>query len=152
MLTDENIRLSYLHSEKIAHRDVKTDNLTLDKKERVTLIDFGLSSEFFSLGLDYPPMMVGTAGTIGYMAPEVLSDPAYDHKCDVFSFGICLWEIIEGLIPKSCPTALSDIMKKRGDVKPQNRPEMKEVVHMLEVIQTTKGRHQHEPLSCFRFA
>ncbi|KAK4357548.1 hypothetical protein RND71_023158 [Anisodus tanguticus] len=167
--------LSYLHSQKIVHRDVKTDNLTLDKKERVTLIDFGLFSEFFSLGLDYPPMMVGTAGTIGYMAPEVLSDPAYDHKCDVFSFGICLWEMYTCLdpypeqiprskishqisknrrpdIPKSCPTALSDIMKKRWDVKPQIRPEMKEVVHMLEAIQTTKGRHQHEPLSCFRFA
>lgn len=66
-----NCRLSYLHSEKIAHRDVKTENLLLDKTGRVKIIDFGISSHFFSLGLNYSPMMVGTSGTIGYMAPEV---------------------------------------------------------------------------------
>ncbi|XP_059315891.1 serine/threonine/tyrosine-protein kinase HT1-like [Lycium ferocissimum] len=163
--------LSYIHSQKIAHRDVKTENLLMDKTGRVKIIDFGLSTEFFSLGLDYPPMMVGTTGTIGYMAPEVLTDPAYDHKCDVYSFGICLWEMYTCLdpypeqiprsktshqiyknrrpeIPTSCPKALSDIMKKCWDVKPQKRPEMKEVVHMLETIQTTKERQQ-KPTFCF---
>lgn len=165
--------LSYLHSEKIAHRDMKTENLLLDKTGRVKIIDFGLSSEFFALGLDYPPMMVGTSGTIGYMAPEVLSDPSYDHKCDVYSFAICLWEMYTCLdpypehisrskisheiykdrrpeIPKSCPTALSDIMKKCWDVKPKNRPEIKEVVHMLEDIQTsTTIRQQQKHMFCF---
>lgn len=65
------IFIYYLHSEKIAHRDVKTENLLLDKTGRVKIIDFGISSHFFSLGLNYSPMMVGTSGTIGYMAPEV---------------------------------------------------------------------------------
>ncbi|MCD7464561.1 hypothetical protein HAX54_052989 [Datura stramonium] len=146
--------LSYLHSHKIAHRDVKTENLLVDKTGRVKIIDFGISTEFFA------PIIVGRTGTIGYMAPEVLSDPSYDHKCDVYSFGICLWEMYTCLdpypehlplsktshqiyknrrpeIPKSCPTALSDIMKKCWDAKPQNRPEMKEVMHMLEAIDQT---------------
>ncbi|TMW86577.1 hypothetical protein EJD97_021195 [Solanum chilense] len=164
--------LSYLHSEKIAHRDVKTENLLLDKTGRVKIIDFGVSSHFFSLGLNYPPMMVGTSGTIGYMAPEVLSEVSYDHKCDVYSFGICLWEMYTCLdpypehisrskishqlykdrrpeIPKCCPTALSDIMKKCWDVKPQNRPEMKEVLQMLEGIQTSTERRKQKHMFCF---
>ncbi|KAH0691054.1 hypothetical protein KY285_018257 [Solanum tuberosum] len=162
--------LSYLHLEKIAHRDVKTENLLLDKTGRVKIIDFGISSPFFSLGLNYPPMMVGTTGTIGYMAPEVLSEVSYDHKCDVYSFGICLWEMYTCLdpypehisrskisnqiymdrrpeIPKCCPTALSDIMKKCWDAKPQNRPEMKEVLQMLQDIQTSTGKRKHMPLT-----
>ncbi|KAH0668971.1 hypothetical protein KY289_023464 [Solanum tuberosum] len=164
--------LSYIHSNKIAHRDVKTENLLVDKSTgRVKIIDFGLSSEFYSLGLDYPPMMVGTSGTMGYMAPEVLSDASYDHKCDVYSFAICLWEMYTCLdpypehisrskishqiykdrrpeIPKCCPRPLSDIMEKCWDVKPQNRPEMKEVVHMLEAIQTTTKSRKHH-IFCF---
>ncbi|KAH0705747.1 hypothetical protein KY285_010282 [Solanum tuberosum] len=145
--------LSYIHSNKIAHRDVKTENLLVDKTGRVKIIDFGISSKFYS--------MVGTSGTMGYMAPEVLSDSSYDHKCDVYSFAICLWEMYTCLdpypehishskishqiykdrrpeIPKCCPRALSDIMKKCWDVKPQNRPEMKEVVQMLVAIKTTR--------------
>ncbi|WMV57823.1 hypothetical protein MTR67_051208, partial [Solanum verrucosum] len=145
--------LSYIHSNKIAHRDVKTENLLVDKTGRVKIIDFGISSKFYS--------MVGTSGTMGYMAPEVLSDSSYDHKCDVYSFAICLWEMYTCLdpypehishskishqiykdrrpeIPKCCPRALSDIMKKCWDVKPQNRPEMKEVVQMLVAIKTRR--------------
>ncbi|KAK4715796.1 hypothetical protein R3W88_014134 [Solanum pinnatisectum] len=146
--------LSYIHSNKIAHRDVKTENLLLDKTGRVKIIDFGISSR---------GLMVGTNGTMGYMAPEVLSNRSYDHKCDVYSFAICLWEMYTCLdpypeyissskishqlykdrrpeIPKCCLRALSDIMKKCWDVKPQNRPEMKEVVQMLVAIKTSTKR------------
>ncbi|XP_010497731.1 PREDICTED: putative mitogen-activated protein kinase kinase kinase 7-like [Camelina sativa] len=37
--------------------------------------------------------MTGETGTLGYMAPEVLEGRAYNRKCDVYSFGVCLWEI-----------------------------------------------------------
>ncbi|KAH0668963.1 hypothetical protein KY289_023456 [Solanum tuberosum] len=100
---------------------------------------------------------------MGYMAPEVLSDASYDHKCDVYSFAICLWEMYTCLepypehispskishqiykdrrpeIPKCCPRPLSDVMKKCWDVKPQNRPEMKEVMQMLVAIKTSTKR------------
>jgi serine/threonine protein kinase len=70
------------------HRDVKAENMLLDRNKRTLKIaDFGVarveaqSSE-----------VTGQTGTLGYMAPEVLQGKPYDHKCDVYSFGILLWE------------------------------------------------------------
>ncbi|KAM3291127.1 serine/threonine-protein kinase STY8-like [Capsicum chacoense] len=89
--------LSYLHSKKIVHRDVKTTNLVVDKKGRIKIIDFGVSRVEASCPID----MTAETGTVGYMAPEVLLGLPYDHKCDVYSFGICLWEIYCCSIPYS---------------------------------------------------
>uniref|UniRef100_A0A804QKE3 Protein kinase domain-containing protein n=1 Tax=Zea mays TaxID=4577 RepID=A0A804QKE3_MAIZE len=81
--------LSYLHSKKIVHRDVKTENMLLDKTRTVKIADFGVAR----LEASNPSDMTGETGTLGYMAPEVLNGNPYNRKCDVYSFGICLWEI-----------------------------------------------------------
>lgn len=60
--------LSYLHSKKIVHRDIKTENLLLDKNHTLKIADFGVS-RFQAVN---PNDMTGNTGTIGYMAPEVL--------------------------------------------------------------------------------
>lgn len=62
-------RLSYLHSEKIVHRDVKTENMLLDKSRTVKIADFGVAR----VEASNPNDMTGETGTLGYMAPEVLS-------------------------------------------------------------------------------
>ncbi|PHT99924.1 hypothetical protein BC332_29712 [Capsicum chinense] len=100
--------------------------------------------------------MTAETGTIGYMAPEVLIGLPYDHKCDVYSFRICLWEIYScsipysGLsphassamyksrrpeIPNTCPSALANIKKQCWEDDPKKRAE---IVLMLEVIDTQK--------------
>jgi serine/threonine protein kinase len=61
------IRLSYLHSKKIVHRDVKTENMLLDKTRTVKIADFGVAR----LEASNPSDMTGETGTLGYMAPEV---------------------------------------------------------------------------------
>ena len=61
------IRLSYLHSKRIVHRDVKTENMLLDKTRTVKIADFGVA-RFESHN---PNEMTGETGTVGYMAPEV---------------------------------------------------------------------------------
>ncbi|CAA2998400.1 serine threonine- kinase HT1-like [Olea europaea subsp. europaea] len=80
--------LSYLHSQKIVHRDVKTENMLLDKNRTVKIADFGVAR----VEASNPNDMTGETGTLGYMAPEVLNGNPYNRKCDVYSFGICLWE------------------------------------------------------------
>ncbi|KAL0419870.1 UNVERIFIED_CONTAM: Dual specificity protein kinase shkA [Sesamum radiatum] len=96
------------------------------------------------------------------MAPEVLDGKPYNRKCDVYSFGICLWEIyccdmpypdlsfadvsaavvqqnLRPEIPRCCPGGFASIMRKCWDAKPENRPEMDEVVRLLEAVDTSKG-------------
>lgn len=64
-------RLSYLHSEKIVHRDVKTENMLLDKTRTVKIADFGVAR----VEASNPNDMTGETGTLGYMAPEVPTFP-----------------------------------------------------------------------------
>ncbi|KAL6208643.1 hypothetical protein ACLB2K_019590 [Fragaria x ananassa] len=81
--------LSYLHAKRIVHRDVKTENVLLDKNRTLKIADFGVAR----VEAQNPRDMTGETGTLGYMAPEVLDGKPYNRKCDVYSFGICLWEI-----------------------------------------------------------
>ncbi|XP_022946656.1 serine/threonine-protein kinase HT1-like [Cucurbita moschata] len=150
--------LSYLHSKKIVHRDVKTENMLLDSQRTLKIADFGVAR----VEAQNPRDMTGETGTLGYMAPEVLDGKPYNRRCDVYSFGICLWEIyccdmpypdlsfadvssavvrqnLRPDIPKCCPSSLANVMKKCWDGNPSKRPEMDEVVKMLEAIDTSKG-------------
>ncbi|KAH7845266.1 hypothetical protein Vadar_000163 [Vaccinium darrowii] len=150
--------LSYLHSKKIVHRDVKTENMLLDKTRTLKIADFGVAR----VEASNPNEMTGETGTLGYMAPEVLNGNSYDRKCDVYSFGICLWEIyccdmpypdlsfsevtsavvLQNLrpdIPRCCPSSIANVMKRCWDANPDKRPQMDEVVSLLEAIDTSKG-------------
>ncbi|KAE9610067.1 putative dual-specificity kinase TKL-Pl-4 family [Lupinus albus] len=166
--------LSYLHSQKIVHRDVKTENMLLDKSRTVKIADFGVAR----VEASNPNDMTGETGTLGYMAPEVLNGNPYNRKCDVYSFGICLWETyccdmpypdlsfseitsavvrqnLRPEIPRCCPSSLANVMKKCWDASPDKRPEMDEVVSMLEAIDTSKGGgmippDQQDGCLCFR--
>ncbi|XP_021689379.2 serine/threonine-protein kinase STY13 [Hevea brasiliensis] len=151
--------LSYLHSKNIVHRDVKTENLLLDKNQALKITDFGVAR----LEALNPNEMTGYTGSLGYMAPEVFDNKPYNRKCDVYSFGICLWEMyccdmlypnlsfyeltsavvyrnLRPEIPKCCPSSLEKLMKRCWDADPNKRPEMEEVVSTLEAINTSKGR------------
>lgn len=76
--------LSYLHSQKIVHRDVKTENMLLDKTRTVKIADFGVAR----VEASNPNDMTGETGTLGYMAPEVYTPAFFTTSLDslVFDF------------------------------------------------------------------
>ncbi|XP_059658557.1 serine/threonine-protein kinase STY13-like [Cornus florida] len=171
LATDIARGLSYLHSHQIVHRDVKTQNILLDEGLKAKISDFGVSR----VEAANPNEMTGLTGTLGYMAPEVLDGSPYNRKSDVYSYGICLWEIyccakpysdfsfseqtsaivyesMRPKIPKCCPSSLVKVMKRCWNSDPEKRPEMEELVSILESIDTSNGGGMippDQPQGCF---
>ncbi|KAJ4767801.1 protein kinase family protein [Rhynchospora pubera] len=81
----------------IVHRDLKSPNLLVDKNWTVKVCDFGLSRLKHSTFLSSK----STAGTPEWMAPEVLRNEPSNEKCDVYSFGVILWELATLRMPWS---------------------------------------------------
>ena len=140
----------YLHSRNppIIHRDLKTANLLVDADFRVKVADFGLSRPISRTAtLTY-------CGTLDYCAPEILLKSTYSQKVDVYSFGICLWqiftgrdihssihmaELIEGVTkrnlrpdPKLLPLSIARIAEICWSRNPKHRPSFHEIIDMLE--------------------
>lgn len=86
--------ISYLHTMNIVHRDLKSQNLLVDKDYRICVADLGIS-RVRSL------RMTKGMGTPRYMAPELLEGKPYNEKADVYSFGILAWEILSQKLPYS---------------------------------------------------
>lgn len=118
----------YLHQNNIIHRDLKTANLLLDSNNVVKVADFGVA-RFQNRG----GVMTAETGTYRWMAPEVINHEPYDHKADVFSFAIVLWELVTLKLPYESMTPLQAAL----GVRQGNRPELPENTHpgLLDLMQ-----------------
>lgn len=88
--------LSYLHHDcrsRVLHLDVKPENILLDENYRAIVGDFGLSK---LMGKDESRVMTNIRGTKGYLAPEWLLEQGISEKCDIYSYGMVLLEMIGG--------------------------------------------------------
>ncbi|KAL6056545.1 Dual specificity protein kinase [Balamuthia mandrillaris] len=90
MAKDAALGMNWLHSSKpqFIHRDLKLSNLLVTKDNRVKVCDFGLTKV-----RPAEKVLHGAQGSPLYMAPEVFTG-CFDEKCDVYSFGLTLWEMV----------------------------------------------------------
>jgi len=88
--------LQEAHSHSIVHRDVKPENIMVNKKNQIKVMDFGLAKLKGSLKLTRTS---STVGTLAYMAPEQIQGGEADARGDIFSFGIVLYEMLTGYLP-----------------------------------------------------
>nr|CAD1830591.1 unnamed protein product [Ananas comosus var. bracteatus] len=151
--------MSYLHQNNIVHRDLKAANLLMDENEVVKVADFGVARVKSETGV-----MTAETGTYRWMAPEVIEHKPYDHKADVFSFGIVMWELLTGkipyeyltplqaavavvqkglrpLMPKEIHPKLAHLLEECWQQDPSKRPEFTEILATLQQIAKEIDEH-----------
>jgi serine/threonine-protein kinase len=83
--------LRYAHSQNVIHRDIKPQNVLIDKENMARLSDFGIAKIFASSGIT----MTGvTVGTPEYMSPEQAEGRDVDYKTDIYSLGVVIYEML----------------------------------------------------------
>lgn len=93
--------LHYAHAEGVVHRDIKPANVLVDTKGRVKVVDFGLARVESPTAEQWGQTMTGMVlGTPDYMAPEQKSGSRVDHRADIYSLGVMLYEMLCGQVPQ----------------------------------------------------
>jgi len=148
--------MEFLHSCNLIHRDLKSNNLLIKNISspycEIKICDFGLSRV-----VDKSKLMTGNVGTVSWIPPEIFEKKQYNEKCDVYSYGIILWElyyrkipfadissfeipvqVIEGKRPpitKDIPKGYAKLMKICWFGKSSKRPSFTQIIKFLSKLQ-----------------
>ncbi len=88
--------LEEAHGKGIVHRDIKADNIMINSKNQIKVMDFGLAKLKGSLKLTRTS---STVGTLAYMAPEQMQGGEVDPRSDIFAYGVLVFEMLSGRLP-----------------------------------------------------
>lgn len=86
--------VDHMHTSNITHRDLKLENLLLDKENNIKIIDFGLSNVFYG-----DSSLNTQCGSPVYAAPEIFCNRKYGPAVDIWSMGVCMYAMLTGKLP-----------------------------------------------------
>jgi len=104
--------LSEAHHLGVIHRDLKPQNIMIDRGGNVRIMDFGLARSLRGKGITGAGVMLGTPD---YMSPEQAETKDVDHRSDIYSLGIILYEMVAGRLPFEGETVISIAMKHKSE-------------------------------------
>jgi len=122
-----------LHSQDAIHLDIKPENILIDQKGKLTLIDFGLSHHERFPDLLAEEMRKGI-GSAPYIAPEQIAGVRSDYRSDIFSIGVILYELLTGELPFGNPQTMGGLRKRMWAEAFPPRAIRKEIPRWLQEV------------------
>jgi serine/threonine protein kinase/tetratricopeptide (TPR) repeat protein len=110
--------LAEAHRLGVVHRDLKSANIMIDREGSARIMDFGIARSAESKGLTDRGTLVGTPE---YMAPEQVDGLEVDHRADIYSLGVILFEMLTGRVPFEGKTPLSVALMHKTARPPDTR-------------------------------
>ena len=104
--------LAEAHRLGVVHRDLKPQNIMIDKDGNARIMDFGIARSVKGKGITGAGVMIGTPE---YIPPEQVEGKDIDQRSDIYSLGVILYEMVTGQVPFEGETALSIAMKHKGE-------------------------------------
>jgi len=124
--------LAYAHNRGIVHRDIKPSNVLLGEEDWPVLADFGLAKM-----AEASQQLTGTGvgvGTPMYMSPEQGQGTGVDHRTDIYSTGIMLYEMLTGDVPFRADTPMAVVIKHMTAPLPMPRDANPDIPEALELV------------------
>ena len=104
--------LEAAHAEGVIHRDLKPQNIMLDKTGRAYVMDFGIARSMLTSGMTQTGALIGTPD---YMSPEQAKGISLDARSDLFSLGIIFYEMLSGQVPFNADTTMGKLWKRTNE-------------------------------------
>jgi len=124
----------------VVHRDLKPQNIMIDEAGDAKIMDFGIARSVEAPGVTQTGVMIGTPD---YISPEQVEGGEADHRADIYSLGVILYEMVTGRVPFKGDTALSVALKHKSKLAQEPKqlnPDVSDELNKLIFICMEKDR------------